>query len=127
MPPDRKRVLIVDDDEDLRDVMQDVMIGLGFDALQASNAEDAVALASHGGIDLVLIDLGLPLVDGFEVARRLRATERASSARLVALTGYSDAQSRKSAEEAGFDDYLVKPVQPAAIVALVNQAPVLSV
>jgi len=123
MPAERKRVLIVDDDDDLRDVMQDVMIGLGFDALQASNAEDALALASHGGIDLVLIDLGLPLVDGFEVARRLRATERASSARLVALTGYSDAQSRKSAEEAGFDHYLVKPVQPDAIVALVNQAP----
>jgi CheY-like chemotaxis protein len=126
MPAERKRVLIVDDDEDLRDVMQEVILGLGFDALQASNAEDAVELASHGGIDIVLIDLSLPLVDGFEIARRLRATERAASARLVALTGYSDAQSRKSAEEAGFDDYLVKPVQQNAIAALLNQAPSMS-
>jgi len=62
-------------------------------------------------------------VDGFEVARRLRATQQAASTRLVALTGYSDAQSRKTAEEAGFDDYLVKPVGPDAIVALVSQTP----
>ncbi|HWP08692.1 MAG TPA: response regulator [Polyangiaceae bacterium] len=123
MPADRKRVLIVDDDEDLRDVMQDVIMGLGHEALQASNAEDAVELASRGGIDVALIDLGLPRVDGFEVARRLRATQQAASTRLVALTGYSDAQSRKTAEEAGFDDYLVKPVGPDAIVALVSQTP----
>lgn len=122
MPPARKRVLIVDDDADLRDVMQDVIVGLGCDALQASNADDAVELASRGDIDLVLIDLGLPLVDGFEVARRLRATERAAGARLVALTGYSDAQSRKAAAEAGFDDYLVKPVGPDAIGAIVGGA-----
>jgi DNA-binding response OmpR family regulator len=123
MPTGRKRVLIVDDDEDLRDVMQDVISGLGFEAFQASNAEDAVARASRGDIDVALIDLGLPRVDGFEVARRLRATSLAASTRLVALTGYSDAQSRKTAELAGFDDYLVKPVGPDALAALMRQAP----
>jgi CheY-like chemotaxis protein len=123
MPAQRKRVLIVDDDEDLRDVMQDVIMGLGCEALQASNAEDALELASLGDIDLALIDLSLPHVDGFEVARRLRATGRAARTRLVALTGYSDAQSRKTAAEAGFDDYLVKPVGPDALVALVSPAP----
>ncbi|MCL6640470.1 MAG: response regulator [Candidatus Rokubacteria bacterium] len=67
---------------------------------------------------MALIDIGLPDVDGYDVARRIRATPHGKSAYLIALTGYGQAEDRRRAEEAGFDTHLVKPVDPEALVGL---------
>jgi CheY-like chemotaxis protein len=71
-------------------------------------------------VDVALIDLGLPGIDGFEVARQIRSTTAGTGIRLVALTGYSDDSSRRSATEAGFDEFLVKPAASDAIAAVVT-------
>jgi CheY-like chemotaxis protein len=122
----RKRILIVDDDQDARDILGEMIAALGHDTFQASTAHEAIERAQRTPLDLVLIDLSLPDVDGFEVARRIRGIVANAGARLVALTGYSDDESRRSAVAAGFDDFLVKPAYGTTIEALVNARPVVT-
>jgi CheY-like chemotaxis protein len=110
-----RRVLIVEDDEDVRDVLGELVASLGHEPLPAANVDEALKRASESPVAAALVDLGLPDVDGYEVARRLRASAGGGSMRLVALTGYSDAETRKHARAAGFDHFLVKPADPAAI------------
>jgi CheY-like chemotaxis protein len=117
--PLRKLVLIVDDDDDAREILGELIGALGHDALQAASAEEALARAEGAKVDVALIDLGLPGTDGYEVARRIRSTTAGAGIRLVALTGYSDDASRRSATEAGFDGFLVKPAPSHAIAAVV--------
>jgi CheY-like chemotaxis protein len=123
---ERKRILIVDDDADARDVLGELIGAFGHDTFQAASADEALERAQRTRLDLVLIDLGLPGADGFEVARRIRGTVSNSGARLVALTGYSDDASRRAATAAGFDDFVVKPAFGGALEAIVNARPVLA-
>jgi CheY-like chemotaxis protein len=126
-PPDgaaNRRVLIVEDDEDVREVLGELVLALGREPLPVASGDEALRCASESPIAAALVDLGLPEVDGYEVARRLRASAWGGSMRLVALTGYSDAETRKHARAAGFDQFLVKPADPAAIErALAGGAP----
>ncbi len=119
----RKRILIVDDDDDAREILGELLGALGHDTLQASSGSEAVEQAERAPLDIVLIDLGLPDVDGFEVARRIRNTVANSGARLVALTGYSDEESRRTAAAAGFDEFVVKPALGNTLEALVSRSP----
>jgi CheY-like chemotaxis protein len=114
-------VLIVDDDADARELMGELVGTLGHHALQAASAVEAIACAEQNRVDVALIDLGLPGTDGYEVARRIRATIAGGHIRLVALTGYSDDVSRRTASEAGFDDFLVKPADASDIAAAVSE------
>ncbi len=108
-------VLIVEDDDDSREMLAELIGMLGCRALRAGNAAQALEHAEKSAPDLALIDIGLPEVDGYEVARRLRAHPRGKLMRLVALTGYSDLSVREAASAAGFDDFVVKPVLPEAL------------
>jgi CheY-like chemotaxis protein len=121
--PRSKLVLIVDDDADAREVLGELIGALGHQAMQAASAQEAVLCAERAQVDVALIDLGLPGTDGYELARRIRSTVTGAGIRLVALTGYSDDESRRSATEAGFDEFLVKPAPSNAIAAVVNGAP----
>jgi len=113
-------VLIVEDDDDARDLLSELIGAMGHRTVQAATAEQALAQVEHGGLDLALIDLGLPGLDGCEVARRIRATVAGAGMTLVALTGYSDDETRSSAVAAGFDEFVVKPADPATIERVVN-------
>ena len=115
-----KIVLIVDDDDDARDLMREFIGALGHRTLQAASAREAIEQTERSRPDVALIDLGLPDSDGCELARRIRKTLAGVNMRLVALTGYSDLEIRRSASAAGFDDFLVKPAPPNAIEAVVN-------
>ena len=106
--------MIVEDDDDSREMLGEWICALGHRQLPASNAEEALNLTLESRPELALIDLGLPGVDGYEVARRLRAAV-GPSMRLVALTGYSDGAARQTADAAGFDDFVVKPVMPEVL------------
>jgi CheY-like chemotaxis protein len=114
-------VLIVEDDDDSREMLGEWVSSLGHRQLPAANAEQALSQTLESRPQLALIDLGLPGVDGYEVARRLRAAV-GDSIRLVALTGYSDGASRQSANAAGFDDFVVKPVMPEVLAGILSPA-----
>jgi CheY-like chemotaxis protein len=114
------RVLVVEDDDDSREMLTELIGSLGCDSLGAANADEATERARDGAWDIALIDLGLPDVDGCEVARRLRAAEVGRRRKLVALTGFSDTATRMAAREAGFDDFLVKPVFPEKLLEVLK-------
>jgi CheY-like chemotaxis protein len=113
-----RRVLVVEDNEDSRLSLRELIRRLGHDVHEAADGvaglESAVTLAP----DLALIDIGLPGIDGYEVARRLREHPVGRRLRLVALTGYGLPEDRERAMAAGFDLHLVKPVDPAALATL---------
>lgn len=117
-----KYVLIVDDDADARELLGELIGSLGHHPLQAASAHEAMECAASTRVDVALIDLGLPGTDGYEVARRIRGTIAGAGIRLVALTGYSDDASRRTAAEAGFDAFLVKPALTTDIAAVVNHS-----
>jgi CheY-like chemotaxis protein len=113
-------VLIVEDDADSREMLGELIASLGHRALQAADAFEALRHAGESQPDMALIDLSLPEVDGCEVARRLRARSGGESMRLVALTGYSDGATRETAQAAGFDEFVVKPLMPEALAQLLH-------
>lgn len=92
----------------------------GYDACTAADAHSALAVAGAFEPNVVLCDIGLPGIDGYELAGRLRQLMAGRSCRLVALTGYGQAEDRKRAADAGFDHHLTKPVEPDALFALIE-------
>ncbi|HXJ21472.1 MAG TPA: ATP-binding protein [Polyangia bacterium] len=103
------RVLIVDDNQDAAMLLAEALEMAGFATEVAHDGAAALKAADRFAPDVALLDLGLPLMDGYEVARRLRATSGASP-KLIAVTGYGQASDRRRSREAGFDIHLVKPV-----------------
>jgi len=104
--------LIVEDNADGREMMAMLLDSFGARVLQAADGTEGVRAAQKEQPDIALIDIGLPGIDGYEVARRLRADPATSGIRLVALTGYGLYEDQQRALEAGFDMHLVKPVPP---------------
>ncbi len=103
------RVLIVDDNQDAAELLAEALELLGFSTEVAHDGASALKAADRFAPDVALLDLGLPLMDGYEVARRLRASH-GGSPKLIAVTGYGQASDRRRSREAGFDVHLVKPV-----------------
>jgi DNA-binding response OmpR family regulator len=98
--------------------MEELLRTFGHRTLVAASVAEAIALASDEHLDLALIDLGLPDGDGCSIARSLRGSHRGMQ--LVALSGSSDSATRQLAAEAGFDRYLVKPLSPGTLSALLS-------
>ncbi len=111
----RQRVLIVDDNEDAANSLALLLEIDGHTAMAVYTAGDALAQATAFDPEVVLLDIGLPEMDGFEVAGRMRDLPRTRPMHLVALTGYGQPEDRQRALEVGFDDYLVKPVALPAL------------
>jgi signal transduction histidine kinase/ActR/RegA family two-component response regulator len=106
-----KHVLIVEDNQDTRELLQMLIAGFGHRVEVAADGEEGVALAARLRPDVMIIDLGLPRLDGFGVARRVRA-DLGNAVVLVALTGYGQPEDRRRALEAGFDAHFIKPIEP---------------
>jgi CheY-like chemotaxis protein len=105
----------VDDSEDSVESLA-MLLGLwGHDVTTAKDGAGALDLVSRKSPDVVLLDIGLPGMSGYEVAKRIRAGEGGKDIVLVALTGYGQADDRRRAKEAGFTVHLVKPVVPEAL------------
>jgi DNA-binding response OmpR family regulator len=115
-----RRVLIVEDNVDSADTMQILLQLSGYEARAAYDGTSALSIAREFEPHAVLLDIGLPRKDGYEVARELRALPQTRTALLVALTGYGHEDDKARATEAGFDAYQVKPVEPAAIEKLLD-------
>jgi CheY-like chemotaxis protein len=106
-----RRVLLVEDSEDVREALGELLALLGHQVAAAGGGEEGVAMALRLEPEVVLVDVGLPDIDGHEVARRIRAA-LGPAPFLVALTGYDRAEDRRLAMVAGFDLHLPKPVDP---------------
>lgn len=124
--PSPRRILLIDDNDDMRAMLRLTLAGAGRDVQEARDGASGLIRAAEAKPDVVLVDLGLPDIDGYEVARRLRARPDGAGLRLIALTGYGQDEDRRRAAEAGFDAHLTKPVTPEllerAIVAVSARA-----
>jgi len=123
--PKRPRVLIVEDNVDAREAIEEALGLDGYEVVGAADGPAALALVdgvAAGTVppDVVLIDIGLPGLDGFEVARRLRGGPHGERLLLIGLSGYGQAEARRRAADAGFDDYLTKPVAPDELMRVIE-------
>jgi CheY-like chemotaxis protein len=116
----RRRVLIVEDNDDAREMLKLLLEHEGHEVYEAIDGTEAVRAALRLRPDLALVDVGLPILDGYEVARFIRRQDYQPQ-RLVALTGYGQPVDRERALSAGFDDHLVKPVDPDRLAELLQQ------
>jgi len=105
------RVLIVDDNADSADSIAAILETSGHEVEVAYSAQKALEMAVEHQPDIVLLDIGLPDMDGYEVAKHLRQTPELKEMRLIAITGYGQESDRQRSREAGFDEHLVKPVE----------------
>lgn len=115
-----KRVLVVDDNVDSAESLSLLLGLLGHTVCTAHDGAEALREAEAFRPDLVLMDIGMPRMDGYEAARRLRQAPWATSVVLVALTGWGQDEDRRRTEAAGFTHHLIKPVDPAALEALLT-------
>ena len=124
------RILVVDDHEDGATSMCRLLRVLGYEARQANDGLAGLEAAAEHRPDIVMLDIGMPKLNGYEVARRVRAEPWGASMRLIAVTGWGQDSDKERAREAGFDEHLTKPVAVAALtLALANvtgQSPLLA-
>lgn len=113
-----KRVLVVDDNHDAASMMEALLAMYGHTVLVAHSAETALTLAQQAAVDVALLDIGLPGMDGYELARHLRAQETTRHLRLVAVTGWGQDADKARARAAGFDAHLTKPAEPDVVLGI---------
>jgi CheY-like chemotaxis protein len=115
------RVLVVDDNADIVDSLAMLLELEGYEVAKAGDGLQAVAAAGHFRPHLVLLDIGMPRLDGYGACRRIREQPWGKRMRIVALTGWGQDDIRRKCDEAGFDRHLVKPVEPAALRGLLAE------
>jgi CheY-like chemotaxis protein len=111
-----RRILIIEDNEDAREALRLQLQIAGHDVHAAATGPEGIQKAADLQPDVVLLDIGLPGLDGYQVARQLRTADY--SPRLIAITGYGQPEDRERAREAGIEDYLVKPIDVAELARL---------
>jgi PAS domain S-box-containing protein len=115
------RVLVVDDNRDAAASLALLLETMGNDVRTAHDGEQAAVVASEFQPDVALLDIGMPKLDGYEAARRIRRESNGRPVRLIALTGYGQEGDRRKSQEAGFDRHLVKPLRPQALLDLLAE------
>jgi two-component system, cell cycle response regulator DivK len=113
---DRPRVLLVDDYPDAREMYTEYLQYSGFEVVEAGNGIEALQRAVDAEPDIILMDLSLPVMDGWEATRRLKADQRTASIPVVALTGHALAGISEGAKKAGCDAFVTKPCLPEDLV-----------
>jgi CheY-like chemotaxis protein len=122
-PPPRgaRRILVADDNADSADTLAALLGLLGHETRIAHDGEQALALAEAFRPDIALLDIGMPGRNGYDLARAVRAAPWGRAMKLVAVTGWGQAEDRRRSREAGFDAHLVKPVELGALEALLRE------
>jgi signal transduction histidine kinase len=117
------RILLADDNRDALDSLATLLQCDGHEVHTAADGAEALEVAAGCHPDVVLLDIGMPKLDGYEVARRIRAEPWGKSTVLIALTGWGQDEDRRRSREVGFDSHLVKPLDPDALSALLSRLP----
>lgn len=114
------KILLVEDDEDTRRVYSVMLRHAGFEVVEAANGPDAVRCAIEGAPDLILMDMNLPMLDGWEAARRIKSDPQAGGAPLLAFSALVDSIADLRRDAALFDGFIAKPVSPPELVRRVK-------
>ncbi|MET0868321.1 MAG: response regulator [Pseudorhodoplanes sp.] len=115
------RILTIDDSKTMRDMLMLTLIDAGFDVLQAADGQDGVDLAERETVDLVITDINMPRMDGYEVIRQLRKRPAYKATPILVLTTESETDKKNIAREAGASGWLVKPFDPDKLIATVRK------
>ena len=115
-----RRILVVDDQEDNRRILRDLLTASGFEVIEAKTGEEGVALAEERGPDLILMDIQLPGIDGYEATRQIKAKPALQATPLIVVTSYALSGDDTKAFAAGADGYVSKPFSPRALLAKVR-------
>jgi len=113
-------ILVVEDQEDNRQILRDLLGNAGYELTEAENGEEAIAAVDRRRPDLILMDIQLPLVDGYEATRRIRTNPDLKSVPIIAVTSYALSGDEAKALAAGCDGYVTKPYSPRDLLAKVR-------
>ena len=116
-----KCILVVEDQKDNRQILRDLLTNAGFEMIEAENGEDAVASAQARRPDLILMDIQLPVLDGYEATRRIKANPDLKSIPIIVVTSYALSGDEDKARLAGCDDYVAKPFSPRQLLAKIKE------
>ena len=116
-----QRILVVEDHEENRRIIHDLLTSAGFEMIEALTGEDGVRAAEAERPDLILMDIQLPGLDGYEATRRIKANPALRSIPIIAVTSYALSGDEVKAREAGCDDYVTKPFSPRVLLAKVRE------
>jgi two-component system cell cycle response regulator DivK len=117
----RKPILVVEDQEDNRRILRDLLTNAGYEIIEAENGEEALAVVARERPDLILMDIQLPLLDGYEVTRRIKADPALRAIPIIAVTSYALSGDESKARAAGCDAYVTKPYSPRALLAKIRE------
>jgi two-component system cell cycle response regulator DivK len=115
-----KRVLVVEDTEDNRRIIRDLLTNAGYELIEASDGLSGVAMAARHAPDLILMDIQLPGLDGYEATRRIKAQSKLSRIPVIAVTSYALSGDEAKARAAGCDAYIAKPFSSRQLLAQVR-------
>ena len=116
-----KRILVVEDQEDNRRIVRDLLTSVGYEIVEAVTGEEGVRMAETQAPDLILMDIQLPGIDGYEATRRIKANAALQQIPLIAVTSYALSGDDVKAFEAGCDAYVSKPFSPRALLAKIRE------
>jgi two-component system cell cycle response regulator DivK len=116
-----KRILVVEDQPDNRQIIRDMLADTGYEIAEAENGEEALAAITKQRPDLILMDIQLPIMDGYAATRRIKTDPALKSIPVIAVTPYALSGEEKKAREAGCDDYVPKPYSPRQLLAKIRQ------
>lgn len=116
-----QRILVVEDTEDNRQILRDLLTNAGYELIEAYDGESGVELALRHRPDLILMDIQLPMIDGYEATRRIKANPALARTPVIAVTSYALSGDEAKAHAAGCDAYIAKPFSPRQLLAKVRE------
>ena len=116
-----KCILVVEDQADNRRILRDLLVNAGYELIEAESGEEAITAVTARRPDLILMDIQLPVIDGYEATRRIRTNPELKSVPIIAVTSYALAGDDAKARAAGCDAYVTKPFSPRALLAKVQE------
>jgi two-component system cell cycle response regulator DivK len=116
-----KRILVVEDQEDNRQILRDLLANAGYEMIEAEDGEQALVKVVEHKPDLILMDIQLPLLDGYEATRRIKANPELQDIPIIVVTSYALSGDEEKARAAGCDAYVAKPYSPRALLAKIRE------
>ena len=116
-----KRILVIEDTENNRRILNDLLTRAGFEVVEANDGEKGVAMAAERKPDLILMDIQLPIVDGYEATRRIKSDPALREIPIIAVTSYALSGDEQKTRDAGCDAYIAKPYSPRQMLAKVRE------